>query len=313
MGVFGTGLYSGDFAMDMRSAIRAVARLPFDPDRLVDILSETEPAAAQDPGDTDHTTFWLVVADQFARRGIACERARDKALGIIDSGSDIAMLTKLGMSASDLKKRQAMLLELRLRLVTAPPDGKPRDVLKKPQPFLMDVGDVLVYPTFRGKNINPYFASREKQICHTEQGPSPWRADGWSALLVVDRGRAFDFLSWYRPLTISAAMPEKPTLAALSGELLWKLERPGVCSAVHFRRMELEKIGALPVDEARLKRAFPDMRPGISQAINDISIANSLNVGPSFPAELMPRPGEVPAVHRGKPFPTILGVGQLLR
>ena len=98
MGVWGTGLYSGDFAMDLRNTIAAVAHLPFDTDKLVDILCETDPAAANNPDDPDHTTFWLVVADQFAKRGIVCDRARDKAVTIIDTGSDIAMLGKLGMS-----------------------------------------------------------------------------------------------------------------------------------------------------------------------------------------------------------------------
>jgi hypothetical protein len=45
MGLFGSGLYVGDFALDMRSALGAVLRLPFDPDRLVEILSERETAA----------------------------------------------------------------------------------------------------------------------------------------------------------------------------------------------------------------------------------------------------------------------------
>ena len=43
MGVFGTGLYSGDFAMDLRSAISAVVRVPYDSDKLADILCESEP------------------------------------------------------------------------------------------------------------------------------------------------------------------------------------------------------------------------------------------------------------------------------
>ena len=68
MGLWGTGLYSSDFAMDLRSTVGAVARLPFDGDRLVEILSETEPTAAGNPDDEQHTTFWLVVADQFAKR-----------------------------------------------------------------------------------------------------------------------------------------------------------------------------------------------------------------------------------------------------
>ncbi len=76
MGVWGTGLYSGDFALDLRSTIRAVARLPFDGDKLVDILSETNPEAARNPDDSHHSTFWLVVGDQFAKRGIRCDRAR---------------------------------------------------------------------------------------------------------------------------------------------------------------------------------------------------------------------------------------------
>ena len=77
MGVWGAGLYSGDFAKDLRSTISAVARLPFDSDKLVDILCETEPRAASNPDDEAHTSFWLIVADQFAKRGIVCDsRAR---------------------------------------------------------------------------------------------------------------------------------------------------------------------------------------------------------------------------------------------
>jgi len=120
MGLFGSGLYVGDFALDMRSALGAVLRLPFDPDRLVEILSERETAAAHNSDDEDHTTFWLVIADQFAKRGIACERVRTKALYIIDTGADIAMLEKLGMKPADLRKRQRMLDELRSRISFPP-------------------------------------------------------------------------------------------------------------------------------------------------------------------------------------------------
>src|SRR5258708_2292237 len=139
MGVWAAGLYSGDFAMDLRSAIRAVSQLPYEGGRLVDILCETEPGSANDPDDEDHTTFWLVVGNQFVRRGIASDRAREKALAIIDSGKDLATLEKLGMSASNLKKRKKILEELRTR-ISAPLAAKPRAVLQEPQPFLMDAG-----------------------------------------------------------------------------------------------------------------------------------------------------------------------------
>src|SRR3954465_12196189 len=105
MGVWGPGLYSGDFAMDLRSATRALARLPFDGDTLAELACSTEPSAAENPEDEDHTTFWLVLADQFAKSGVASERVREKALGIIDQGSDLAMISKLGMDAVGLRKR----------------------------------------------------------------------------------------------------------------------------------------------------------------------------------------------------------------
>ena len=46
MGVWSSGLYSGDFALDLRSTIRAVSRLPYDGDKLIEILCETEQTAA---------------------------------------------------------------------------------------------------------------------------------------------------------------------------------------------------------------------------------------------------------------------------
>ena len=311
MGVWGAGLYSGDFAMDLRSTIGAVARLPFDSDKLVDILCENEPAA-NNPDDPDHNTFWLVSADQFAKRAIVCDRARDKALAIIDSGSDIAMLGKLGMSSPDLTKRQKVLAEVRVRLIAPPTGGRSRAVLRKAQPLLMDIGDVFVYPAFGGLCINPYYASKEQDNKHwSKDGPMAWKQDGWSAVVIVDGGRAFNFFSWYRPLTISAATAHKPTLASLHGEVLWKLDRAGTCSALHFKRLELEKLGTLKVDLEKLRRIFPDMKPGTFAAVHEISIAEGLNVGP---ARKVPMPGaETPLDARwGTSYSTILGIEQIL-
>jgi hypothetical protein len=174
----------------------------------------------------------------------------------------------------------------------------------------MDVGDGFVYPTCGGACINPYFVSKEQG--RDGAGRIGWKQDSWSAMIIVDRGRAFDFLVWYRPLTISTAMPQKPTFAALRFDVLWKLERAGTCTAVHFKRMELEKVGTLPIDKERLMRSFPNMRPGTSQAINNISLANALSVGPSIPVILMPRPGEPLNFSRGRPYATILGIEQIL-
>ncbi len=174
----------------------------------------------------------------------------------------------------------------------------------------MNVGDVLVYPTFGGRCRNPYFASKEQDQMGTSAGP--WTQDGWSAMVIIDCGRAFDFLAWYRPLTISTAVAQKPTIQELRGGVLWRLARAGTCSPVHFKRMEFEKIGALAIDAGKLRRVFSDIRPGISQAVEDISIANAVSVEPYLPAALTPRPGEAPSFSRGRPYLTILGIEQIL-
>src|SRR5262249_14889158 len=132
----------------------------------------------------------------------------------------------------------------------------------------MDVGDLVVYPTCGGECMNPYIRST----------PEGWKREGWSAFVVIEPGRALGVLSWYTPLTISSAMSQRPAVADLRVPLIWKLENPGTCSAAHFKRMELEKIAALPIDGDALRRAFPGIRPGATYAINDISIANRLSV-----------------------------------
>jgi hypothetical protein len=314
MGVWAPRLYSGDFAMDLRSTVAAVARLPFEGDQLLDILCETEPAAAQAGDDPDHTAFWLVVADQFARRGIVCDRAHAQAMAIIDGGHDIAMLERLGMRPGDLAVRRRMLAEVRARIMAPRPASRPRTVLKKPQPLLMEVGDVFVYPTFGGRCINAYFASKAQDNKHAGAGgrPASWTQDGWSACVIVDRGRAFGYLSWYRPLTIAKAITQKPALDTLRGGVLWRLAHHGTCSPAHFRRLEMEKAGSLSIDVGKLRQVFPGLAPGTWAAVNDVSVCNALSVGPAIKDALMPRPGEPVKNTGGRPFPTLVGIEQIL-
>ena len=307
MGFWGTALYSGDFALDLRATISAVARLPFDTDRLVEILCETEPGAANNPADEEHTTFWLVVADQFARRGMVSDRVRERALEIITTDDDLAVMAGLGMKPADVRKRRKMLEQLRERILAAPANQR-RTTLKKPQALLMEKGDVIVYPTCGGKCINPYFASKELDRQYTKDGPRPWTQDGWAAALIIDCGQAFDFLAWYRPLTIVEARSEKPSVDSLRGAVLWKLETAGTCSPSHFTKMELQKIGTLPLDAEKVTKVFPNTRPGISAAVSDISIANRLSVFSETPAWAIPQPGGPP---KGR-TPTIISIEQLL-
>jgi hypothetical protein len=297
--------------MDLRSTISAVAKLPFDGDKLVEIICQTEPGAAFNPSDEEHSTFWIAVAHQFAKRGIDSKRAREQALGIIDSGSDAAMMEKLGMKPPQINKRRKLLAEVRTLIAEPPANDKPREVLKQPQPYIMEVGEMFAYPTCGGGCINPYFRSKELNKW-AKGGSAPWEQDGWAAMVIVNRGRAFDFLTWYQPITTCSATPEKPTFDSLHGEV-WRLPSPGTCRALHFKRMEFEKLGVVAIDEAKLKQAFPAMKSGISHAVNDITIANRLRVRPYVAPGTITAAGERPRMPVGKPSPTIRGLNEILR
>src|SRR5439155_9973611 len=102
---WGIGLYSGDFATDLKATISAVCRLPLDEEPLLEAICQSQASAATDPADEDHTVFWLVVADQLEKRRIFCGRVREAALAILYGGEDATMMQALGMKPADIRKR----------------------------------------------------------------------------------------------------------------------------------------------------------------------------------------------------------------
>jgi hypothetical protein len=80
MRAWGPGLYSDDFAADLKTTVGTLCRLPFSGEEIVEILVELNPAASNS-ADEEHTTFWLVVADQFQRRAsiLMPETARSRS------------------------------------------------------------------------------------------------------------------------------------------------------------------------------------------------------------------------------------------
>ena len=273
MGAWGTVLYEEDFALDLKSTIAALVKLPFDGDRIVEILCQEASEVIADEQDSDYTTFWLVVADQFQKKGLACKSVRENAIRIIESGHDIELLAALDMSPSDLKHRQKMLDELKTRLSSPIATEKPRKTLKKPQSLVMRVGDLFVYPVSQGKPLNPYFP-------RPRIDDSGWKHDGWGAMLIIDAGLAFDYLAWYTPLTIDV-MTEQPlhTDDALTVRK-WFLRRPGTTSAPHMKKMELATIAFLDIDRDEIVRNCSGLKPGTSSAVNDISMSNQMSIAP---------------------------------
>ena len=277
MGAWGIGLYSSDMAADMRSLIKSALRLPFDEDRIVQVICEREPGSANDPNDPDHTIFWLVLADQFAKRGVAHAATRAKALTIIERGDDLAMMEKLGMTVADRRKRGAKLDELRARLLAAPTVSKPRATLKSPQPYVFELGVLYACPVLASAAINPYIGKKRLD-------GSPWTPDGWRQFVILERGRAFDYLTWYQAIVTKRPVAEKPRLEEARADWWWKIETPKTCSPRHFKIMEIEPIGDLPIDMDRAYARFPKSKPGtvflgwggVSAAVDDITIGNTM-------------------------------------
>jgi hypothetical protein len=257
MGVWGTGLYSGDFALDLRSMVTSLCRLPLSGDRILEILRDNEPAADQVQNE-DHATFWLVVADQFVKRGIQCAGATETALKIIHERMDSAVMRRL----------ERRLLE--------PAVKRDRRTLRKPQEFIMDIGDVFVYPTSRFKPLNPYLKRKEDNY----RPPFNWAHEGWSAMVIFNRGRSFDYLAWYAILVLDNTYPEKPTLEQLMHHSAWVVTAPGTCSRGQLQRMDTEKIAHVDVDPQASARFYPSMRSCINATASDISIANHMRARP---------------------------------
>lgn len=264
MGAWGPGLYSDDYALDLRATVSAVCRLPMDGDQIVDLLTDLEPPA-QDQDDDDYPTFWLVIADQLQRRGIASP-AQTRALGIIDDGLDLVRCEQLGMSSADLKKRGDSLLKLPQAIATAPLD-KPRRTLQKPQPLLMQPGDVYAYPVdSRGNCINPYLgeAQRTKVVLI-----------GWSAFVVLRAEHALGYLTWYQLAPSITVWSSRPTLEQAVANVNLSQGGIGTMSKVHAARMRIERLGTLdppPVSPPPPKHGSP-----IKTTASDISLSNLLS------------------------------------
>jgi hypothetical protein len=274
VGTWGIGLYSGDYAQDLRTTLAALARLPFDGDRILGILRELEPPAC-DPSDEEYTTFWLVVADQFHKRGIACPQAVETAMRIIDDGSDDDMFRRRRMNATDLAKRRRKLAALRAQLAGGSVRAD-RRTLRKPQAYCMDTGEVFVYPTSRYTPLNPYLKRREDNY----RAPFNWVHDGWSAMVLLNRGRAFDYLAWYAIAVLDDTYPHKPSMEQLLAHHGWVVTPPATCSANQLRRMDVEKIGQVQIDREASARFRPAHRSCVSAAASDISLAGRMKARP---------------------------------
>ncbi|MCZ8062628.1 hypothetical protein [Silanimonas sp.] len=239
MGTWSAALYGDDDACDLRDTIALVAKLPRSGDQLFDLLRERE------LGDGDIApALWVVVADQFERRGIACEAAFSRALQVIESGDDLAWLREAGMDEKDLKKRIAVLAEVEARL-RAPRPPKPRPKAGKPPANPLQAGEVYAFPTMRHVAVNSWFPSWEE---------ARFVPDGWGACVVLATGRAFDWLPWAAVESLGVDTDRKPTFDDAVAAPFFAGQGPSRCvpRKLQMQRTGLSLLGRVTLDAAKV-------------------------------------------------------------
>jgi len=249
MGSWGLGLYQDDAAADLKGAIALLARLPASGERLLEIILANQQEGVE-LSDDGGPTFWLVVADQFERRGIACRRAFDQALKAIDTGADLRDLKARDADEKDLKQR-AKLLETLAPRFRQPRPARPRPSGQRLPPMVVAAGEVYRFPTMQDKAFNPYLSSWEKY---------GFKPDGWGAMLIFACGRAFDWFPWFAGsgLTVDATRPP-----SLDDAMQSRFIAPEQCGGYmvprrsHLRKMPMELIGTLELDPRRVAEVMP--------------------------------------------------------
>lgn len=244
MGNWGAGLYEDDHAADLKNTLALLCKLPGTGEALLDKLKAMY--WGNEPSDVDDTIFWLVVADQFERKGIACEEVTSTALGIIASGLDLAHARDLDADQRFLKKRALVLDELAARL-RAPRALRSEKRPAKMPDMVLAAGEVYTFPTMQRRGWHPYRTDHD----------GPFVPDGWGAMVVLATGRAFDWLPWCALASLTVDPVHKPTLEeALQATLIYHLQTQGagkfVPKRAHARGLGLELLGTVALDSERV-------------------------------------------------------------
>jgi len=138
MGAWGEGLYDDDEALDVRDSFKVLAKLPDNGDRIMEILLD-EYGYTSDLKEDGSPTFWLAVADQVEKRGIACSKAIQMGIEVIESGADLEDLQSRGMEPSGIKARTKILEKLLYRFKNPRPIKKKRTAESLPMVVLRQV------------------------------------------------------------------------------------------------------------------------------------------------------------------------------
>lgn len=141
MGAWGTGLYSDDFALDVKSDLLDAINSGKSYREAFEELKETYVDNTYE-GDPDIPVFWLVCADILWKKGRLDDDIKQTALAYIDDSTDVE---RWNLESPALgKKRKAVLEKLKLKLLSPQPEAKPIRV-KKLYECPWNIGDVYAF------------------------------------------------------------------------------------------------------------------------------------------------------------------------
>ena len=142
MGAWGTGLYSDDFALDVKSEFLDAINSGKPYREAFEELKKTYVDNAYND-DPDIPVFWFVCADILWKKGRLDEDIKQTALAYIESNSDVE---RWNLESSALgKKRKTVLEKLKVKLLSPQPEAKPIRI-KKFYECPWKIGDVFAIP-----------------------------------------------------------------------------------------------------------------------------------------------------------------------
>ena len=286
MGTWGVGLYSNDLAADLRDEFNAVVRAPWDGDKLLVWALSNYPSAA-DPSDDEYSDLRLVLAHLFWSYGIDHQPTFETARRIIADGIDLKAKRSLGMGERDLRKRATVLDALANKLAASNPKPRLRRILTKPEPFVIEVGDCLVYPTSHGQARNPYVGPKNEDRFYAIHH---WEADGWGAAILLMRYHRYGVFARYVIAVLRSRPEAKPALSDFAKLSIRHSNRIGwsashidrrvhavETSREHLKRMRVEILGSLAIDRRKVEAEFTPGEPPITVESN---FANKARIDP---------------------------------
>lgn len=300
MGAWGGKLYQDDEALDIKENVKVLSKLPIDTSELWKLLASK--CGITSSKDLSNPVFWLVIADQFERKGIRLNGVFENAIRIISDGIDIALQKELEMEDKDLKAREKDLLKLKDRLLNPRPE-KNRSFKKIPS-MVVRKGEIYSFPTAFAKSANPYFRSWEEE---------EFEQTGWGAFAVMGAERYYDYLPWIWVVLISVDPDKEPAINEILHSNLLGNEgsksanyfQVGTLKALHLKRMKCKYLGSTNFNETTLDRIFKEeniLERGNYAAINEISIANKLLTNRRYEGESISGNGIV----QGCPFKDLI-------